>query len=169
MAVTAATPARDADSKPAGDPGGRDAKRHGPVLITTAGLWLGFSSLINVVYGFGALGSQRIAHADYMFGILHSSGWIAILLGILQLVVAVAALKGDQLGRWLGVALLVLNAIDQQFFIGAYPLWSALIILFDVLAIYALCRYGGRKNLRSVRDFARKEWPLRGSMADVLI
>ncbi len=25
------------------------------------------------------------------------------------------------------------------------------------------------KWLRSVRDFARKEWPLRGSVADVLI
>jgi hypothetical protein len=28
---------------------------------------------------------------------------------------------------------------------------------------------GSKELLRSVRDFARKEWPLRGSMADVLI
>lgn len=68
--------------------------------------------------GTAALGSQRIAHGSYMFGILHSSGWIAIIVGMLQLVVAVAALTGHQLARWLGVALLVLDAIDQQFFIG---------------------------------------------------
>ena len=110
------------------------------------------NALVNLVFGFGALGSQRVAHDSYMFGILHSSGWIAIVVGILQLVVAVAAPTGHQLARWLGVALLVLNAIDQQFFVGIYPLWSALIILFDVLAIYALCRYGSRKNLAAL-DF----------------
>ncbi len=133
----------------------------------TAGCWLGLSALFNLVWGLGVLENQQIAHDSYMFGILHSSGRIAIVVGILQLVVAGAALTGHQLARWLGVALLVLNAIDQQFFIGTYPLWSALNTLFDVLAIYALCRYGSRKNLRFVRDFARKEWPLRGSPADV--
>jgi ABC-type multidrug transport system ATPase subunit len=33
------------------------------------------------------------------------------------------------------------------------------------LAIYP--DLSARENLRSVRDFARKEWPLRGSPADV--
>lgn len=147
-----ATPAGSAGSKSARDPGRRHAKGHGSLLVSTAGCWLGLNALINLVFGFGALGSQRVAHDSYMFGILHSSGWIAIVLGILQLVVAVMALTGDQLARWLGVALLVLNVIDQQFFIGTYPLWSALIILFDMLAVYALCRYGSRKNLAAL-DF----------------
>jgi hypothetical protein len=41
-----------------------------------------------------------------MFGILHSSGWISILLGVLQLLVGAEAVMGDQLARWPGVALL---------------------------------------------------------------
>jgi len=105
------------------------------------------SALFNLMYGFGALVSEHIAHAHYMFGILHSSGWISIILGVLQLAVAGEALAGDQLARWLGVALLALNAIDQKFFVATYELSSALIILFDVIAIYALCRYGSRENL----------------------
>jgi hypothetical protein len=116
-------------------------------LMAIAGLWLGVSALFNLVYGFGATGSPRIDHAHYMFGILHSSGWISIFLGVLQLLVAVEALTGNQLARWLGVALLALDAINQQYFISAYPFWSSLIILLDVVSIYALVRYGTRENL----------------------
>jgi hypothetical protein len=116
-------------------------------LIAIAGLWLGVSALFNLVWGVGAIGNPRIDHAHYMFGILHSSGWISIFLGILQLVVAVGALTGDQLARWLGVILLALDAIDQKFFISTYPFWSSLIILLDVISIYALVRYGTRQNL----------------------
>jgi len=120
---------------------------HGCVLIAIAARWLGLSAIFNLVYGFGALLSQHIAHAHYMFGILHSSGWISIILAVLQLAVAGTAVMGNQLARWLGVALLALNAINQQFFIGTYPVCSALILFFDVISIYALSRYGSAENL----------------------
>jgi hypothetical protein len=35
---------------------------------------------------------------------------------------AAEAVMGDQLARWLGVALLTLNAVNQRFFITTYPL-----------------------------------------------
>jgi hypothetical protein len=120
---------------------------HGCVLIAIAARWLGLSAIFNFVYGFGALLSQHIAHAHYLFGVLHSSGWISIILGVLQLAVAATAVMGNQLARWLGVALLALTAINQKFFIGTYPVVSALILFFDVISIYALARYGSHKNL----------------------
>jgi len=64
-----------------------------------------------------------------------------------QLAVAAWAVMGNQLARWLGVALLTLNAINQQYFIGTYPAWSVLIIMLDAISICALCLYGSRKNL----------------------
>jgi len=54
---------------------------------------------------------------------------------------------GNQLARWFAVAVLGLNAIDQMFFIPAYPLWSLVIIAVDVVALYGLCAYGSRENL----------------------
>ena len=45
-------------------------------------------------------------------------------------------------GAWVG-----LNAIDMMFFIPAYPFWALVIIAVDVVALYALCVYGGRENL----------------------
>ena len=45
------------------------------------------------------------------------------------------------------MAVLGLSAIDQMFFIPAYPFWSLMIIAVDVVALYGLCAYGSRANL----------------------
>ena len=59
-------------------------------------------------------------------------------------------LTGNQLARWFAVAVVGLNAIDQMFFIPAYPFWSLMIIAVDVVALYGLCVYGSRSNLEAV-------------------
>ena len=58
-------------------------------------------------------------------------------------------LAGNQLARWFGVAVLGLSAIDQMFFIPAYPFWSLTIIAMDIVALYGLCVYGSRSNLEA--------------------
>ena len=45
------------------------------------------------------------------------------------------------------MAVVGLNAIDQMFFLSAYPFWSLMIIAVDVVALYGLCTYGSRQNL----------------------
>ena len=54
------------------------------------------------------------------------------------------------LARWFAVAVLGLNAIDQMFFIPAYPFWSLTIIAMDVVALYGLCVYGSRADITAV-------------------
>jgi hypothetical protein len=44
-------------------------------------------------------------------------------------------LTGNQLARWFAVVVVCLNAIDQMFFIPAYPFWSLTIIAVDVVAL----------------------------------
>ena len=56
-------------------------------------------------------------------------------------------MAGNQVARWFAVAVLGLNAIDQMFFLPAYPFWSLVIIAVDVVALYGLCVYGSRANL----------------------
>jgi hypothetical protein len=41
----------------------------------------------------------------------------------------------------------LISAIDQMFFIPAYPFWSLMIIAVDVVARYGLCAYVRRANL----------------------
>ena len=62
---------------------------------------------------------------------------------------AAGVLAGNQLARWFAVAMLGLNAIDQMFFIPAYPFWALTIIAMDVVALYGLCAYGSRANLQA--------------------
>ena len=91
------------------------------------------------------------ANAHYVFGNLRTWGWITLIIGVLQLLAAAGVVAGNQLARWFGVAVLGLSAIDQMFFIPAYPFWSLMIIAVDVVALYGLCAYGSRANLRPPR------------------
>jgi hypothetical protein len=70
--------------------------------------------------------------------------------GAVQLIAAAGVWAGNQLARWFAVAVVGLNAIGQMFFIPAYPFWSLLIIVADIVALWGLCAYGSRENLGAV-------------------
>ena len=72
-------------------------------------------------------------------GLIVFASVLLVILGALQLLAAAGVVAGNQLARWFAVAVLGLNAIDQMFFIPAYPLWSLVIIAVDVVALYGLC------------------------------
>ena len=114
------------------------------VLLLVVGFW-------NVIQGISAIAQSRVfvGGAHYVFGDLRAWGWIALIFGVLQLVAGVGVLIGNQLARWFGIAVLALNAIDQMFFIPAYPFWSLTIIAMDVVALYGLCAYGSRANVEA--------------------
>ena len=114
------------------------------VLLLVVGFW-------NVIQGISAIARSRVyvGSAHYVFGDLRAWGWIALIFGILQLAAGVGVLIGNQLARWFAVVVLALNAIDQMFFIPAYPFWSLTIIAMDVVALYGLCAYGSRANVEA--------------------
>ena len=58
-------------------------------------------------------------------------------------------MAGNQVARWFAVVVVGLNAINQMFFIPAYPFWSLTIIAMDVVALYGLCAYGSRENVEA--------------------
>jgi hypothetical protein len=118
-------------------------------LITFASVLLVILGCFNLIYGIAAIAHSHVfvANAHYVFGGLRTWGWITLILGALQLLAAAGVVAGNQLARWFAVAVLGLNAIDQMFFLPAYPLWSLVIIAVDVVALYALCAYGSRANL----------------------
>ena len=132
--------------------GSRRAEGHNSGLVMFAAVVLGWAGLFNLMDGIATIANSHVfvASAHFVFGSLHSWGWIALILGVLQLVAAMALLLGNQLVRWFGVAVLGLNAIAQMFFIAAYAWWSLTIIAVDVVALYALCAYGSRANADAI-------------------
>ena len=129
--------------------GTRGYRGGGYGLILFASVLLVIIGCFNLIYGIAAIANSHVftANAHYVFGNLRTWGWITLIIGVLQLLAAAGVLAGNQLARWFAVAVLGLNAIDQMFFIPAYPFWSLVIIAVDVVALYGLCVYGSRENL----------------------
>src|SRR5215467_4508430 len=120
-------------------------------LVLFASILLLVVGCFNVIYGIAAIANSHVfvANAHFVFGDLKTWGWITLIVGILQLLAAAGILAGNQLARWFAVVMLGLNAIDQMFFVQAYPFWSLVIIAMDVVALYGLCAYGSRANLEA--------------------
>ena len=125
----------------------RPAEGYG--LIVFASVLLLVLGCLNLIDGIAAVAKSHvfIANAHYVFGDLRTWGWITLILGALQVLAVAGVLAGNQLARWFAVAVVGLNAIDQMFFIPAYPFWSLTIIAVDVVALWGLCAYGSRQNV----------------------
>ena len=138
-------------TQPARGAHGRYAEGHGYGLVLFASVLLVMVGFFNLIYGIAAIANSHVftANAHYVFANLRTWGWITLIIGALQLLAAAGVLAGNQWARWFGVAVLGLSAIDQMFFIPAYPFWSLMIIAVDVVALYGLCAYGSRSNLEA--------------------
>jgi hypothetical protein len=129
----------------------RHAQGHGYGLVLFASILLLVVGCFNLIQGIAAIANSHVfvANAHYVVGNLRAWGWITLILGCLQLLAAAGVLAGNQLARWFAVVVIGLNAIDQMFFIPAYPFWALTIIAMDVVALWGLCAYGSRANLET--------------------
>ena len=119
-------------------------------MMMFAAVLLGVLGFFNLLDGIAAINNSRVFvnNTLYVVGDLHAWGWTVTILGGLQLLAAFGVAAGNQVARWFGVAVVGLNAISHMFFVNAYPFWSLMIIAIDIVAIYALCMYGGRDPAR---------------------
>lgn len=133
--------------RPAAETQERLASRHSRGMLTFAAVVLGVLGMFNLLDGIAAISRSRVfvGNALYVVGDLNSWGWVMAILGGLQLFAAFGVAVGNQVARWFGVVVVALNAVGQMFFISAYPFWSLMIIVVDVVALYALCAFGGEE------------------------
>lgn len=111
-----------------------------------AGVLLLTLGALNIIDGIAAIGNAHfyVSNAHYVFGDLKTWGWVALIIGLCQLLIALGVLTENQFARWTGVVILSLNAITQLLMMPAYPFWSLAIFAIDILAIYGLIAYGKR-------------------------
>ncbi|MEV7181322.1 MULTISPECIES: hypothetical protein [Streptomycetaceae] len=122
------------------------ATQQGESMRMFAAVMLGVLALFNGLDGIAAIAQSKVFVGDarFVFGDLRAWGWAMLALAVAQGFAAAGVLARNQLARWFGVAVLVLNAFAQMAFIPSYPVWSVLVIAIDVIALYALIAYGGR-------------------------
>ena len=102
--------------------------------------------IIEVIQGFVAIfydGYYRVPSSGLVVNIDFTTwGWTHLLLGLLIAASGVGLLYGNVAARILAVVLAGFSALLNLLFIEAYPIWSVIVIAFDVLVIYAVTVHG---------------------------
>lgn len=96
---------------------------------------LGFSALLNDEWLVKVGGSLLLL--DYT-----TWGWIHLILGIVAMVVGTGLFSGSSWARILAIILVMFNFFAQFAFLSVYPLWSIIIMVVDLLILYALTVHG---------------------------
>jgi hypothetical protein len=69
-------------------------------------------------------------------------GWFHIVMGTLAILVGASLLAGRMWARIFGVIFAMFSALSNLAFLPAYPIWSAMMIVFDVVVIWAITVHG---------------------------
>jgi hypothetical protein len=115
--------------------------------VTFASVMLALAGAFNFFDGILAVSKSNFYtdNAVYVFSDLNTWGWIVMGLGALQLLAAFTLMSGSEFARWFGIFAAGLNAVGQLMFVPAYPFWALSLFAVDILIIYALAVYAGRR------------------------
>jgi len=119
--------------------------------------WVYFAGFMMVVMGiFQTIAGLTALLNDKFYVVSENSlavfnftawGWIHLILGIIVLSAGSAIIGGHAWGRVVGVVLATLSLLANFLFITAYPIWSIVVMVIDVLIIYALTVHGSETNV----------------------
>jgi hypothetical protein len=114
--------------------------------VTFAGIMLIMLGIFQAIEGFVAIFDDGyylvrpnglVVNVDYTVW-----GWIHLIIGLIAIAVGLGLLAGNMLARIVGVIVAVISATLNVLFIGAYPVWSTIVIAVDVIVIYAIVVHG---------------------------
>jgi hypothetical protein len=119
---------------------------HGYGWMLFAGTMLALLGTLNFIEGIAAISKSNffVSDARFVFGDLKTWGWIITIFGVIQGLAGFGILVRNQLARWVGVAIVALDALAQLLMIGAYPFWTVCLFSINILVLYGLIVYGGR-------------------------
>ncbi len=127
---------------------------HSPVAPKSTGWvgWIVFTAAMLLMLGvFNAVNGLAAIFADDIFVTGASGavifnvttwGWVHLVLGVLAAATGVALMQGATWARAVAVGFVMLNMLTQLLFLPAYPFWSLLIIVLDVVVLWALIVHG---------------------------
>jgi hypothetical protein len=109
--------------------------------IAFAGMMLVLIGMINILQGIVALiWDDRVVVTPNNFVLvdLTSWGWTVLLSGLLMVAVSAGLFAGQTWARVAAIVIVIVHAATQILWIGAFPLWSLLMIGLDTVVLFAL-------------------------------
>ena len=129
-------------------PGMAPDANYGPppsVALTTsgfAGTMLIMASLFQILQGIAAvaLDTVYLTGVEYVYQLdMTSWGWIHIVVGVVALATGIGILTGRTWAYLMGIVLATLSSIANFAFLPYFPIWSGIVIAFNVAVIWSLC------------------------------
>lgn len=119
--------------------------------IAFAAIMLMIGGVLEVFYGFVALFNDTwvLSTEDQIFLVdISSWGWAHIIWGAVVFFAGLLLLRGNMLGRIVGVIAASVSMIINFVFLPAAPFWAITVIVIDALVIWAIIVHG--KEMKSV-------------------
>ncbi|WP_432937011.1 DUF7144 family membrane protein [Kribbella sp. CA-253562] len=110
-------------------------------FVAFAGAMLMVTGLINVFQGLVALvADDRLVMTpdDLVVVDVTAWGWVLIVSGLLLMAVGGGVLSAVSWARFAAIVVVGLHAVTQVAWLGAYPIWSLLMIALDTVVLFAL-------------------------------
>lgn len=110
-----------------------------------AGFMMLITGILQIIAGLTALLNDQfyvVTQHNLLAFDFTTWGWIHLVMGIVILMAGMAVIDGRAWGRIVAIFLALLSLIANFVFIGAYPVWSVIVMIIDVLVIYALTVHG---------------------------
>jgi hypothetical protein len=111
-----------------------------------AGVMLILVGAFNIVDGLAAVSGSSYVADNLLFANLDAWGWFFLIWGILQVFTGIAVMRGARWAAIVGIVAASFNAIAQIAAARTFPVWSLAIVVADVLVIYGLVQYGGKRG-----------------------
>lgn len=119
-----------------------------PSWVMFSASMIGLLAVMNFIYGIAAVAESSffVGQTEFVFSGLSTWGWVLILIAAAQLLTSFGVAAQMTGARWVGVAVVSVNAIVQLLVLPAYPWWAAMLFTLDILVIYGLIAHGARKD-----------------------
>ncbi|NDK89598.1 hypothetical protein GYA93_08410 [Gordonia desulfuricans] len=118
------------------------------ISIVAAAL-LFVAGIVAIFQGISAVNNDNLLvfTEDYIFEFnLTSWGWIHIVLGIIAVIVAGGLVVGSDWGRVAAILIASLSIIAQFLWLPYYPVWAIIIIILDIIVIWAVASWKPRAD-----------------------
>jgi hypothetical protein len=129
-------------------------------FVVFAGTMLLVIGGINIFQGFIALFDDEhlVITPDNLIVVDTTAwGWVLLIAGLLMVAAGLGLLLAQTWARITAIVLVIVHAIIQIAWLGAYPVWSLLMIALDVVVLYALTA-GWSAAKESIKGLDEETW-----------
>lgn len=102
-------------------------------------VYLGVAGILNALWGIAALAEKsNFAESSLIWSSLSTWGWVALIVGAIQIAGALLVASRHASGAIIAGFLAFLGILVNFLSLGAYPVWSVILLTIDGMIIWAV-------------------------------